>query len=263
MRGLMSPGRPRLVAVLALLMGGCAHTGGTGEPPNPDPWEPFNRSIFQFNEKVDQAVVKPVAEGYRKVMPDPVRKGVGNVFRNLAEPTTIVNGVLQGKFKQAGNDFLRFAVNSTVGLLGWFDPATRLGLEHHEEDFGQTFSVWGFARGPYLVLPLLGPSTVTDGVGIVPSTLYTDPRYAAGYSVVTYTILAVDTIDSRARLLGASKVVDLQLDPYVFRRETYLQRRMQLIHDGDPPQEDDALEDEWLEEDWLDDELSDDEPGNE
>lgn len=261
MRRLMTPGSPLAVLILAMFMSACAHTGGTGEPPNPDPWEPFNRSMFQFNETVDQAVIKPVAQGYRKVMPDPVRKGVGNVFRNLAEPTTIVNGALQGKFKQAGNDLLRFAVNSTVGLLGWFDPATKLGLERHEEDFGQTFSVWGFARGPYLVLPLLGPSTVTDSVGLVPSTLYTDPRYAAGYSVTTYTILAVDTIDSRARLLGASKVVDLQLDPYVFRRETYLQRRIQLIHDGYPPRDDGGEEDEWLDEEWLDDELSD-ETGN-
>lgn len=257
MRGLIRPVKPLLVMAVALFMSACAHTGGTNGERNPDPWEPFNRSIFQFNEALDRAVIKPVATGYKKVMPDPVRRGVGNVFRNLAEPTTIVNDLLQGKINQAGEDFLRFAVNSTFGLLGWFDPATELGLVHHEEDFGQTLSVWGFARGPYLVLPLLGPSTITDSVGLVPETLYTDPRYAAGYAIETYAIVAADAIDTRARLLGASKVVDLQLDPYVFRRETYLQQRWQLIHDGDPPQAEGESEDDWLDEEWLDDELQD------
>lgn len=251
MQGLTRPAMPLLVMVLSVFLGACAHTGSIDEQADVDPWEPFNRSVFNFNEKVDRAVVKPVAQGYKKVVPGVVRKGVGNVFLNLAEPTTIVNDVLQGKLGQAGNDLARFLVNTTVGLLGWFDVATPLGLERHEEDFGQTFSVWGFARGPYLVLPLLGPSTVTDGVGIVPATLYTDPRTAGGYTIETYAIVGANMIDTRARLLGASKVVDLQLDPYVFRREAYLQRRTQMIRDGEPPA-DDAFpdDDEFFDDDW-------------
>lgn len=250
MHGLMRPS-VLVTMVLTLLLSACAHTGGAQEQADVDPWEPFNRKVFTFNEKVDQAVIKPVARGYRRVVPSSVRKGVGNVFRNLTEPTTIVNDLLQGKFAQAGDDFFRFLINSTFGVLGWHDVATPLGMERHEEDFGQTFSVWGFARGPYLVLPLLGPSTVTDGVGYLPYTLYTDPRTMDGYTTQTFTLLGVDTIDSRARLLGASDVVELQLDPYVFRRETYLQRREQLIHDGDPPG--DEFDDDFFDDEFLDD----------
>lgn len=253
MEGSKKPARLVMVMVLGLLMSACAHTGGVDEQADVDPWEPFNRSMFEFNEKVDRAVLKPVASGYRKVMPAGIRKGVGNVFLNLAEPTTVVNDVLQGKFNQAGHDFFRFVVNSTFGLLGWFDVATPLGMERNQEDFGQTFSVWGFARGPYLVLPLLGPSTVTDAAGILPATMYTDPRTAGGYTVETYAIVGLNTIDTRARLLGASKVSELQLDQYVFRRETYLQQRAQLIHDGNPPGQD-----EYFDEDYYDDELFDD-----
>lgn len=251
MHGLMRPSA-LLTMVLTLFLSACAHTGTTQEQADVDPWEPFNRKVFAFNEKVDQVVVKPVAQGYRRVVPSSVRKGVGNVFRNLAEPTTIVNDLLQGKFAQAGDDFFRFLINSSFGVLGWHDVATPLGMERHEEDFGQTFSVWGFARGPYLVLPLLGPSTVTDGIGFLPYTLYTDPRTMDGYTTQTFAILSVDTVDSRARLLGASDVVDLQLDPYVFRRETYLQRREQLIHDGDPPGGDE-FDDDFFDDDFLDD----------
>jgi phospholipid-binding lipoprotein MlaA len=203
--------------------------------------------MYQFNEGVDKAVIKPVAEGYRKVVPAGIRKGVGNVFLNLTEPTTIVNDLLQGKFNQAGHDLMRFVVNSTFGLFGWFDLATPLGMERHEESFGQTFTVWGLGQGPYLVLPFIGPSTVADAVGMVPATLYTDLRTTAGDGSTTWILLGVNVVDSRARLLGASKVVELQLDPYVFRRESYLQQRRNRVYDGNPP-----LEEEW-QEDWEED----------
>jgi phospholipid-binding lipoprotein MlaA len=242
---------PVLVMVLTLLLGACAHTGGMDERADVDPWEPFNRSMFEFNEKMDSAVIRPVAEGYRKILPAGIRKGVGNVFLNLGEPTTIVNDILQGKFNQAGHDFFRFVVNSTFGLLGWFDLATPMGLERNQEDFGQTLSVWGVPQGPYLVLPLLGGSTVIDAVGLIPASLYTDPRTMGGYTIETLAILSLNVVDTRARLLGASRVEELQLDPYVFRRETYLQRRMQLVYDGDPPPEYDSAEDDW-DEDWED-----------
>lgn len=238
MRGLLGPLRPLLAAIVMVLLSACAHTGAPGEEENVDPWEHYNRSMFNFNEGLDRAVIKPVATGYKKVVPDPVRKGVGNVFSNLREPTTIVNDLLQGKFGQAVEDFLRFGLNTTFGFLGWVDLATHAGLERHEEDFGQTFSVWGLGSGPYLVLPLLGESTVADGLGLIPATLYTDPRTTAFNTETAYALISADAIDFRARLLGASKVVELQLDPYVFRRETYLQQRLQLIYDGNPPLED-------------------------
>jgi phospholipid-binding lipoprotein MlaA len=230
-----------VIALMAFLPG-CAHTGGAGaegEADNVDPFENYNRSMFEFNERLDRVVIKPVATGYKKVVPAPVRKGVGNVFNNLREPTTIVNDLLQGKLGQAVEDFLRFGLNTTFGFLGWIDLATPAGLERHEEDFGQTFAVWGLGPGPYLVLPVLGPSTVADGTGLIPQTLFTDPRTTAFNTETSYALISADAIDYRARLLGASKVVELQLDPYIFRRETYLQQRLQLIHDGDPPLDDD------------------------
>ncbi|MGA8260961.1 MAG: VacJ family lipoprotein [Arenicellales bacterium] len=236
---LLTPTRSLVMVLLATFLCGCAHTGAVGESRTGDPWEHFNRSMFKFNDNVDRAVLKPVARGYKAVLPGVVRKHVGYFFLNLQEPTTIVNDVLQGKLRQAGLDFSRFAFNSTFGVLGVFDVATPLGMERHEEDFGQTFSVWGFSTGPYLVLPFLGPSTVADGIGLVPSTLYTDLRTAYVSADQSYALVGASAIDTRARLLGASKVLQLQLDPYVAARETYLQRRRLLVYDGKPPQDDD------------------------
>ena len=234
MWGSRIPG-PLCMLILALSMSACATTGGVDGEPNVDPWEPFNRKMYEFNNDLDRSIIKPVAEGYRKVVPAAVRKGLGNVFLNLTEPTTIVNDILQGKLDQAGHDLTRFIVNSTIGLLGWFDVATKWGHERHEETFGQTFSVWGFGQGPYLVLPIIGSSTVSDGIGLLPATFYTDLRTTAFDFETSLAVLSVNVVDTRARLLGASRVADLQLDPYIFLRETYLQRRRQLVYDGDPP----------------------------
>lgn len=239
MWGRSKPIKSLLAGVLVMGVVGCAHTKGAGSEQSRDPLEPFNRSIFAFNEKIDEAAIKPAAQGYKKVVPGRVRSHVGNFFRNLQEPTTIVNDLLQGNIPQAANDLMRFTVNSTFGLLGLLDIATPMGLDHHEEDFGQTLRVWGVGSGPYLVLPLWGPSTVTDGVGLVPAALYTDPRTAVDDAATSYGLLTTNVVDSRARALGASKLVDLQLDAYVFRRETYLQRREDMVHNGEPPLEDD------------------------
>jgi len=240
MWGLSKHKKSLAAAGLALLLTACAHTGGPDAQPDNDPLEPFNRKMFAFNENVDRVVLKPVAKGYRAVVPAQVRGGVGNFFLNLGEPTTIVNDLLQGKFNQAAHDFMRFTINSTFGLLGLLDIATPAGMERHDEDFGQTFSVWGIGKGPYLVLPIWGPSTVTDGIGLIPEFFYLDPRLALDDSEAYWGSVALNVVDVRARALGASKVMELQLDPYVFRRETYFQQRRSLVHDGAPP----------LEEDW-------------
>lgn len=223
----------RLVAILVATgaLGGCA-----SNPTKPvDPWESFNRRVWEFNEDVDRVYLKPLARGYKKVLPTFARRGVGNFFRNLLEPTTIVNDLLQGKFAQAGSDTARFLVNSTFGVLGLFDVATKEGLERHEEDFGQTFAKWGIPSGPYLVLPFIGPSNVRDGIGLLPYYFLTDPRLAAENIETTIVLIGIDVIDRRAQLLTASRILDLQLDPYAFTREAYKQKRLDLIYDGDPP----------------------------
>ena len=223
----------RFVAILtaAGALGGCA-----SNPTNPaDPWEPFNRRVWEFNEDVDRVYLKPLAQGYKKVLPAFARRGVGNFFRNLLEPTNIVNDLLQGKFAQAGSDTARFLVNSTFGVLGLFDVATKEGLERHEEDFGQTFAKWGIPSGPYMVLPFIGPSNVRDGIGLLPYYFLTDPRLAAENIETTIVLIGVDVIDRRAQLLTASRILDLQLDPYAFTREAYKQKRLDLIYDGAPP----------------------------
>lgn len=226
----------RWIALAVIVLGvlsGCANN-----PKNPaDPWESFNRKVWDFNEDVDRVYLKPVASGYRKVMPAPARRSVGNFFRNLLEPTTIINDLLQGKFTDAASATGRFLVNSSVGILGLFDVATKWGIERHEEDFGQTFAKWGVPPGPYLVIPLIGPSNVRDGIGLLPYYFATDPRLAAKNIETTIALVGVDVIDRRAQLLTATRILDLQLDPYAFTREAYRQKRRDLIYDGEPPLE--------------------------
>jgi phospholipid-binding lipoprotein MlaA len=180
-----------------------------------------------------------------------VRTGVRNFFLNLEEPVTIVNDVLQGKFLQAGKDTTRFLINSTLGLAGLIDIASDLNLAKHDEDFGQTFAVWGIGSGPHIELPFLGPSNLRDGIGLVGEIVYLDPIDDAVRSKTEYTLKLVELIDLRAQFLGTEKVLDQQLDPYLFVRDGYRQRRRNLIYDGNPPLEDDAFfdEDELFEDD--------------
>lgn len=222
--------------LVAAFLPGCATTGSLEE--YNDPFEKYNRAVFKFNDGFDKVLLKPVARGYRKVLPSPVRRSVGNFFRNLLEPTTIINDILQGKFEQAVTDSLRLLYNTSFGLLGIFDVATAIGIERHQEDFGQTFAVWGFKPGPYLMLPFLGPSNVRDGIGLLPYYFATDPRFYNSDSTVNLALIGINAVDSRAQLLTGSKLLELQLDPYAFLRETYNQRRIDLIFDGDPPLED-------------------------
>ena len=228
MRSTMSKMKSLLFALLfALAAGGCASSNTPG-----DPFEGFNRAMFGFNEALDNAVLKPVATGYRNVVPEPVRECTGNVFSNINDVFVAVNSLLQGKVGDAVSDACRVLVNSTVGVLGCFDVASKMGLEKHNRDFGQTFGKWGIGSGPYFVFPFLGPSNIREGVGtLIYSNL--DPVWANHIPTrnVAYSLRAVNR---RAELLSASSALeDAALDKYAFVRDAYVQRRQSLIDDGD------------------------------
>jgi phospholipid-binding lipoprotein MlaA len=214
------------------------------EDVNRDPFERVNRSVYRFNERLDRAVLRPVTVRYVRHVPPKVRRGVRNFVYNLREPTTIVNNLLQGKVTDAASDTMRFLLNTTFGLVGIFDVATHLGLERNREDFGQTLGKWGVPPGPYLVLPLLGPSTVRDATGLVPQYLYTDLAASIEDDALMWTVFAARAVDTRASLLNAEAVLEEQIDPYSFLREIYFQRRLIEVYDGAPPQQ----EDQYLEE---------------
>lgn len=216
------------------LLGGCA-----GNPANPDdPWEGFNRRSFAFNEGVDKYLLKPVAQGYEKITPSPVRAGVGNFFGNLADLWIGANNLLQGKPNDGVSDLGRFVVNSTVGVFGLIDVATPMGLEKHNEDFGQTLAVWGVGSGPYVVLPFFGPSTVRDSGGLAVD-LYTDVLEEVERVRVRNSLAGLRLVEQRAVLLPAESVLEqAALDKYGYLRSAYLQRRRSLIYDGRPPRED-------------------------
>lgn len=195
-----------------------------------DPWEGFNRKVHNFNEVADRWVMKPVATGYMKVTPDPVEQGVSNFFGNLLEIRNVLNDVLQGKWKQAGNDTGRFLINSTIGIVGIFDVAEHMNLKQSEgEDFGQTLAVWGVGGGPYMVLPFMGPSTLRD-TGSMPVDWYVNPISEIDSVPVRNSLRTLDFVDLRAELIEAEGFISG--DRYVFLREAYLQRRHYLINDG-------------------------------
>jgi phospholipid-binding lipoprotein MlaA len=203
-----------------------------------DPWEPVNRKIFGFNESVDDYFLKPVAKGYRWVMPDPLQIAVGNVFSNLNDIPVTLNNLLQLKFNNALTSSMRVIVNSTLGLAGVADVASGIGLEKHDEDFGQTLGYHGVASGPYVVLPFLGPSSTRDAGGRVLD-LATDPVFVGSFFVAPFIgpiVGSTRATDARAGLLKSEKTLDeASLDKYEFIREAYLQRRRNLVHDGNPP----------------------------
>lgn len=204
-----------------------------------DPYEGFNRAMFSVNEAIDTYAAKPVAKGYDKAVPLPVKAGVGNFFGNAGDLWIGVNGALQGKLSDAGNDLARLLINSTVGILGLFDVASELGLEKHEEDFGQTLAVWGVGDGGYLFWPVIGPRTLRDTVGWGVDT-FGDPVMSTRPVSVRNGMAALRFVDIRASLLPADKVVEeAALDKYAYIRDGYLQRRRNLIYDGRPPRLDD------------------------
>ena len=227
----------------ALTLGGCAHT----PPDDPsDPLEGWNRGVYKFNTVADKYVLRPVAKGYDKITPAPVQTGIGNFFSNLLYPTVMVNDLLQLKVKQFGADTLRLVVNTTLGVGGLFDYATPMGLPANDEDFGQTLGYWGVGPGWYLMLPFLGPSNNRDLVGAV-GDWYTNPMtYIAenGHGDEVFAAGVLQAVHGRAGLLGADKMLEQQLDPYVFVRSIYLQSRLARVYDGNPPKEDFGFEDE-------------------
>lgn len=228
-----------VAAIAIAALAGCS----TMRSPDPrDPWEGLNRATFEFNDGLDRAVIRPVAEGYRFVMPTPARTAVTNFFSNLKDPWIAINQLLQGKPRLAIDDLGRFVWNSTIGLLGLIDVATDMGLPKHNEDFGQTMAVWGIDSGPYLVLPILGPSSARDGVGLIPDAYaylpWQIPKWADFDHRVTWqwSLTGLDLVQLRADLLDATNVLEeAALDRYAFVRDAYFQRRRFLIYDGDPP----------------------------
>jgi len=227
------------VVLLAGLLSACAQLPANSQRSAADPWERMNRGTHQFNNSVDRAVLKPVATAYRDHVPEPIRTSVTNVLDNLGYPTTIANQFLQGKLKEGLQDTGRFLLNTTFGVAGIFDLASRAGLDKHDEDLGQTLGRWGMPSGPYLVIPLLGPSTVRDT-----PTRYVDSRTAADQllddevrlfrkDAWEYGRPAISVLDTRAGLLQLDRLRDQAFDEYVFVRDAWMQRREYAVQDGD------------------------------
>lgn len=209
-----------------LLLSGCASTNGSIVSKN-DPYEEINRSIFYFNEELDNYLGKPVSSAYDFIAPDIIQTGIGNFFNNLKEINVILNDLMQGKLLQAGEDTGRFLLNTSVGLGGLFDVANEIGLKQHNEDFAQTLAIWGVPKGPYLVLPIFGSATSRGIPGLVFDTAMNPATYAP------IPIRTLELLNLRANAKGLFKIVDEgALDPYLFIRESFLQSRQHLITDG-------------------------------
>lgn len=220
------------VLTLALMLAASAQSiAAEEESANPDPWEALNRKVYVFNDYLDRYFLKPVAKGYQTVTPQFVEDGVHHMFSNVSEVGNVLNSLLQAKFINTAESGGRFVVNSTIGLLGFFDVASKMGMQQHEEDFGQTLGYWGLSSGPYLVVPFLGPRTVRDGVGSIADS-FTDPVSEGIDHVPTRNeVLGVRLIDTRAQLIKAEELVTG--DRYIFIRDAYLQRRQFLVNDGE------------------------------
>ncbi|MEO8444643.1 MAG: VacJ family lipoprotein [Gammaproteobacteria bacterium] len=245
MNGARLTTRPALLAmVFAITVTGCASRNAATAGEAYDPLEPVNRVMYRVNDLGDKYLLRPVAVGYTYALPQPIRTGVSNVFSNLLYPVTIANDFLQGKFRQVGHDGARFLLNSTVGLAGLFDPATRLGLEEHDEDLDQTLAVWGVGEGPYLVIPLFGPRTLRHLVGDAADAPLT-PFYGAldSDSNVALGAWFLNQVDRRSRFLDTDNQVFEAYDPYTFVRDAYLQNRRYLALDGDVAEDNSYLDD--------------------
>ena len=222
--------RVSLAALLVLLLGACATQAPTRADPR-DPWEGMNRPIYAFNDKFDKGVARPVARGYRRGVPHFVQTGIRNAFDNVDTTVVMVNDLLQGQFTPFVHDTSRLLVNTVIGLGGLFDPATAMGLDKNDRDFGQTLGKWGVHPGPYLVLPFLGPSDVRDTFGKV-GDAYSTPRTYISNTYWNYGSYLLEKVDLRSRLLDADRLIDGAYDPYSFLRNAYLQNREFKVRGG-------------------------------
>lgn len=221
-----------LIAILVtFFMFGCA------SQQNKDPLEGLNRTVYKFNDVVDNVALKPVAKGYQAVTPSPVQTGVNNFFKNIRDVVTLVNELFQFKFKQAANTTGRVALNTTVGVLGIFDVHSKAGGARTREDFGQTLGYYGLDSGAYLVLPIIGPSSTRDGVGFITDALFFDPVSYINDDTSRYVTTAVLIVDKRAELLDDTDIRDKAFDPYAYMRDTYMQYRENLVRDGAEPKD--------------------------
>jgi phospholipid-binding lipoprotein MlaA len=201
-----------------------------------DPWEPFNRAMFRFNDDLDKGLLLPWTDAYVTLVPELMRIGIGNFFANAQDAWSAANNLFQGKFEQSVVMTMRFATNTVFGAFGLIDIATAVGMERTPEDFGQTLGVWGMPAGPYLVLPIFGPSTTRDAVGL-PLDLAASPYYAVNESAFRPVTTVLGALNARSQLLSATKALDaMALDRYSFVRDAFLARRLSLVHDGNPPE---------------------------
>ncbi|MGH8138023.1 MAG: MlaA family lipoprotein [Steroidobacteraceae bacterium] len=220
-----------LLVVACLTLFGCATLPNAKRDPR-DPWERMNRTTYRVNDAVDHAITRPIAVTYRRITPQFVQTGVSNFVDNFEYPITIVNDLLQAKFKPFFQDIGRLVINTTVGVGGLFDPATAAGLDKNNEDFGQTMGRWGMHPGPYLVIPLLGPSDVRDALGRVPDSYLFAPQSYINDWRIRYGLWGLELLDTRAHLLDTEKALEGVYDRYAFIRNAYLQRRRYLVTDG-------------------------------
>ena len=243
-----------VLVALGLLLAGCASAPADDGEQAPahaeyDPLEPLNRGLYAVNDAVDRVTLKPIARGYKAVVPAFARRGVTNFSRNLFTPRSAVNNFLQGKPGPGFSELGRFIINSTLGIGGLIDVATAQGMSQYDEDFGQTLAVWGIPEGPYLFIPLLGPNTLLDAVS-TPVDILSDPLIHYDNSSVRDKVYGLRLIDLRMRLLTADTLLDDSKDPYLTLRESYLQNRRFQVYDGNPPttEEEEDLFDEFFEE---------------
>ncbi len=227
-----------VLAALLVVLTGCATTAADGPKTagqRADPWESWNRKVYAFNDRLDEALIKPAATSYTKVVPQPVRRGVTNFVGNFSDVWSAFNNFLQGKFANGLQDVMRVGTNTLFGLGGFLDVASEFGADRQGEDLGQTLGYWGMAPGPYVVWPVLGPSTLRDSLAL-PLDAQISPALAVKGQLAKSAVSGVQLVNLRANLLGASDLLnDIALDKYVFVRDAYLQRRRSLVFDGDPP----------------------------
>ncbi|NNC99751.1 MAG: VacJ family lipoprotein [Gammaproteobacteria bacterium] len=235
------------IVLLVSLCCGCSTLSATDAPIqrySNDPLEGLNRKVYSYNRTADKFVLRTVAKAYDKVVPKPAKRGVRHFFANLGEPIHALNNLLQGKYDRALDSVFRFAINSTVGMLGVFDVARRYDVHPAKEDFGQTLAAWGLGPGPYLVLPFAGPSNLRDGIGTITDGVIVYPINEVSDSRGTRnTLFVLDVLDLRAGLLGSDELLESQLDSYAFLKQAYEQNRVRAIYDGNPPaQEEEDLD---------------------